>query len=218
MTDQNPPPEHGQNPPPYGQNPPPSYGENPPAYGQNPPASAGTSSPYGQSPYGQSPYGQSPYGQSPYGQAPAPSDKRPGTVTAACVLTWIFAPLAILLALATFGLVRADRDELIRQIEQDGTFRDTDISADRVADIVQQGALVFLLLVVVLSLLAMVLAVFVIRRSRVARTGLIVLAVIATLISLPLSLAIVPFVWVIACVVTIVLLFAGGASAWFRRA
>ena len=79
-----PPPEQS----PYGQPPPgqPGYGQQPPAqqYGQQ----------YGQQQYGGQPaYGQPPgYGQPPYG--PVDPDKRPGTVTAAGVITIIMGGLS----------------------------------------------------------------------------------------------------------------------------
>lgn len=167
-----------------------------------------TPQPYG-NPY-DSPYGDGPTGHS----APPPgSGKRPGTVLWACLLTWVFSTLALVGSVGMWAGLQADRDEFVRQIEEQPGFEDVGVSADSFADVIAGGALV----VAVLALLAIVFAVLAFRRSRGGRIGLVVTASVGAVISLGLSLAIVPFLWVIVCVVTIVLLFAGGASAWFAR-
>ncbi len=167
--------------------------------------------PYGQS-YGQ-PAGQAyGYGQQPYGATP-PSDKRPGTVTAAAWIAIVFSGLtAALFAFAGLGLLVA-RDEVITEMERVPEFQDANIDADAAV-----GVLVVVLLgIVVWCLVAAVLAIFVLRRSNVARILLVISAAVAgvlALISITSGISLVPLV---ACLATIVLLFVGGAGDWFKR-
>ena len=63
--------------------------------------------------------------------------------------------------------------------------------------------------------MALVLAIFTLRRSNVARILLVVSAVLAALVSLLGVLAIVPLVVTLVCIATVVLLFTGGANQWF---
>lgn len=176
--------------------------------------------PSGQDPYGQS-YGKQPagqpyaYGQGPYGAVPARGgDKRPGTVTAAAWITIVFSALtAALFGLAGLGLLVA-RDEVIAEMERVPEFQDANIDADAAV-----GVLVVVLLgVVIWCLIAAVLAIFVLRRSNVARILLVISSSVAAILSL-IGLAgggisVIPLV---ACVATIVLLFVGGAGAWFSQ-
>jgi hypothetical protein len=177
-------------------------------YGQ--PVPSGQGNPYGQQPTGHG-YG---YGQQPYGGTPTRSgDKRPGTVTAAGWITIVFSALtAVLFAFGGLGLLVA-RDEVIAEMERVPEFQDTNIDADAAV-----GVLVVVLLGVVLwCLAAAVLAVFVLRRSNVARILLVISASVAAvfaLIGITSGFSLVPLV---ACLATIVLLFVGGAGDWFKR-
>ncbi|MDT0187067.1 hypothetical protein Q9S36_43470 [Microbacterium sp. ARD31] len=192
---------------------------NEPGPSQNPygqPAPSGQGDPYGQS-YGQSygqPAGQSyGYGQQPYGATPPRGDKRPGTVTAAAWIAIVFSGLtAALFAFAGLGLLVA-RDEVITEMERVPEFQDANIDADAAV-----GVLVVVLLgIVVWCLIAAVLAIFVLRRSNVARILLVISAAVAgvlALISITSGISLVPLV---ACLATIVLLFVGGAGDWFKR-
>ena len=173
--------------------------------------------PYGQPPTGEPyPYGQQPYGQQPpYGQGyGATSDHRPGTVTAAAWITIVFSGITTLLfGFATLGLVVA-RDQVITEMEKVPEFQDANIDADAAV-----GLLVAVMLGLVLwSIIAIVLAVFVLRRSNVARILLVISSSVTALLSL-LSLAGggVSLVPLIAAVAVIVLLFTGGAGDWFKR-
>ncbi|MGH3307907.1 MAG: hypothetical protein ACRDOX_09470, partial [Nocardioides sp.] len=125
---------------PYG--PPPS--QNP--YGQ--PPSGQPASPYGeqpaqqQNPYGapaqQPGYGQPPpyagqqpaYGQPGYGYGGPATDKRPGSVTAAAVITLIFSGLSLLLFAFFLVAMVVAKDEFLDEMTGQPGFEDAGISAD----------------------------------------------------------------------------------------
>ncbi|WP_374457152.1 hypothetical protein [Nocardioides sp.] len=173
-------------------------------YGQ--PVPSGQDNSYGQS------YG---YGQQPYGGAPTRSgDQRPGTVTAAAWIAIVFSGLtAALFAVGGLGLLVA-RDDFIAELEKVPEFQEANVDADAAV-----GVLVVVLLgVMVWCLIAAVLAVFVLRRSNVARILLVISSSVAAVLSLiGLAGGGVSIVSLVACLATIVLLFVGGAGAWFNR-
>ena len=186
------------------------YGESDP-YGQ--PDPYGQTSPYGQqSPYGQTnPYGQQP-GWSSYGEQRDP-DRRPGTVTGAA---WTTIVLSGLMA-AIFGFVAlallVARDQVVAEMSNVPEMRDAGIDPDAAV-----GLLVAVMAGLVLwALIAIVLAVFVLRRSNVARILLVISAAVTALGSLLSITSGVSAVLLVGAVATIVLLFAGGANDWFRR-
>jgi hypothetical protein len=217
------------------------YGENPP--GQNPygqPAGQ-PASPYGErpaqpSPYGEPPAQQNPYGQpaqNPYAQPSQPpaygqqpaygqpgygyagpgSDKRPGSVTGAAVITLIFSGLSLLLyAFVLIALVVA-RDEVLDAITEEPGFEDLGISADSAFGLIVAFVAVFL----VWCLIACILAVLVLRRSNAARITLVVSSAMTAVISLFSIGSIISAVTLLAGIAVIVLLFVGGANDWFKR-
>ena len=65
------------------------------------------------------------------------------------------------------------------------------------------------------ALVAVLLAVLVLRRSNIARILLVISSAGCILAGLIGVLAIVPVLWLIAAIVVIVLLFTGGANPWF---
>lgn len=205
--------------PPWG--PPPQ--DNP--YGQQPPAN-----PYGQppaSPYGQQPPAADPYGQqppaSPYGQQYAPAyggppardpDKRPGTVTAAGITTIVLAGLSFLLYAVVAVATLVVRDDMIDAIEDELTPSQRDsFSGDDLATFITVIVLVF----AVWCLIAVVLGIFAMRRSNVARVLLVISSVMTALISLLGITSGVSAVTLIGGVAVVVLLFTGGANDWFAR-
>ncbi|GAA5107323.1 hypothetical protein GCM10023339_05210 [Alloalcanivorax gelatiniphagus] len=184
---------------PYGQDP---YGP-PPTSGQ---------SPYGQQPaYGQPAYGQPAYGQSGYGQPV--SDKRPGTVTAAAWITIAFSGLAAaLFGLVALALVVA-RDEIIAEMEKSPDFQDLDFDIDAA-----YGVTVAVLFgLAIWAIIAIVLAVMVLRRSNVARILLVISCVVTVIFSAISIASAISAITLLAALATIVLLFVGGASDWFKR-
>lgn len=189
---------------PAGQDP---YGQPPagPAYGEQPQQPA----------YGQQPgYGQPPaYGQQPGYPSAGDPDKRPGTVTAAGVITMIFSGLALLLfGVVLVGMLVA-RDQILDALEGDADFDSMGISGDSAF-----GAIVAVMAVFALwCVIAFVLGLMVMRRSNAARIALVVSAALSAVISLVGIGSGVSALTLIASVAVIVLLFTGGASPWFKR-
>lgn len=222
MSEQHPPP--GQ--PPYGQQQPPAspppqhnpYGQPPaqPAYGQ-PPAQQ---PPAQQQPGPSQPFGQPAYGapQPAYGAPQATPDKRPGTVTAAGVITIVLSALVVVgCAFAIFGISVARGDivaEIERQVAADPTLEQQLQGFDpSVVVTIMIGVVIGF---VVWALVAILLAVLAMRRSNVARIALVVSAVLTGLLSVvPTFTAVFPIVWVLGSVAVVVCLFAGGASRWY---
>jgi hypothetical protein len=214
---------YGQPANPYGEQP--ARPQNP--YGEQP---AQQQSPYGeqppqqQTPYGQPaqppPYGQqpAPYGQPAYGQPGYPyggpaSDERPGSVTAAAVITLVFSGLSLLLyAFILIALIVA-RDEVMDAITQEPDFEDLGISADSAFGAIVAFVAVFL----VWCLIACILAALVLRRSNAARITLVVSSAMTAVFSLLSITSIVSVVTLLAGIAVIVLLFVGGANDWFKR-
>ncbi|MGZ5399726.1 MAG: hypothetical protein ACXWDL_01145 [Nocardioides sp.] len=190
---------------PFGQ-PPQDYGQQQdhgqPGYGQ--PA-------YGQPAYGQQGYGQPAYGQPGYGQGYRDPDKRPITVTVAGVVTLVLSGLTlVLLALAMTALAVARNevvDEMRRQSENLGEIDPNDVVS---VLFVVCGAFI------VWCIVAMVLAVFTMRRSNAARIGLVVSASLAAVLSLIAITSGASAVSLVGCIAVIVCLFTGGANEWYK--
>lgn len=186
---------------PYGQPPAgqPAYGQ--PAYGQQPP-------------YGQQPgYGQPAYGQPAYGAPMGDPDKRPGTVTAAGIITMILSGLATLLTGIFLVALIVARDDVLDEIENQPGFDDTTLSAD---DLFTTFAVV-LGIFLIWCLIATVLGLFVLRRSNAARIVLVISCAMTILVSLILIASGFSLITLIGGIAVIILLFTGGAGAWFRR-
>lgn len=182
----------GQPPPPY---PPPQ--QNP--YGQPPAA-----------PYGQPGYGQPQYGG--YGPAGTDPDRRPGTVTAAGVVTLVLSGLT--LALLAIGLVTLGvltREDLLAQLGSDPRLADVD--TDTVISVLR----VVLAIFIAWCAVAMVLAVLAMRRSNAARIGLVVSSGLSALLSLLAVGSGASVVTLLGSVAVIVCLFTGGAGPWYAR-
>jgi hypothetical protein len=195
-------------PSPYGQPSQPSQ----PSQPEQPPPSY--SQQYGQQPYGQSSYSQQyaqqGYGQPAYGGYGQPtSDRRPATVTAAGVITLVMSGLlAALFALVLVGMAVA-RDDIVQELRNQ-----QDLAGFDPNDLISV-LYVMLAAFLVWCIIAMVLAIFAMRRSNGARIGLVVSAALAGLLSLISITSIVTIIPLGACVTTIVCLFAGGAGRWY---
>ncbi len=185
---------------------PPSY---PPQYGQ----------PYPQQGYGQPGYGQPGYGQPGYGGYGAPpSDKRPSTVTAAGVITLVTAGLMfVLLAITLITVLAAGPDSQYVQDIADEMARQNEAYEDFSAQTIVNIAAVGIGIALAWALIAMLLAVFAMRRSNAARIGLVISAVLVCLPTALIGLAGAFLMLLLgaACVVVIVCLFAGGANEWY---
>jgi hypothetical protein len=71
---------------------------------------------------------------------------------------------------------------------------------------------------VVLAVIAILAAAAAFGGSSAGRITLMVLSGFTALVCLVLSLAIIPFLWVIASTITLILLFTSSANAWFAQA
>ena len=183
--------------------------------------------PYGQQPYPQQPYGQQPYGQQPYGQQPygqpaygAPyqqgrdPEKRPGTVTAAAVMAIVFSGLSFLLYGILTIVTLAVREDMVEAIEDELTAEQRDLFSGN--DLATLVTVVFVALTV-WSLIAVVLGIFAMRRSKVARILLVISSAMTIVFSLLAISSVISGLTLIAGIVVIVLLFTGGANDWYAR-
>jgi hypothetical protein len=179
---------------PYGQQappPPPAYGQ--PAYGQQPPA-----------------YAAQPGYAAPMGGDP---DKRPGTVTAAGIITIVFSGLSFLLYAVILVALLVAKDEVLDEIEKSQGFEDAGISSSDALGVVVAFVGVF----AVWCLIATILGFLVLRRSNAARITLVVSSAVTAVFSLIGIGSGVSALTLIAAVAVIVLLFTGGAGEWFKR-
>jgi len=223
----NPPPDGhpSQQPPPY---PPPQqnpYGQPPSEQPSRPAQPSGPEQPFGQPQQGQPPqqgYGQPQYGGQDsgqyggqygggYGASYSDPDKRPTTVTVAGVITLVLSGLV--LAFLALGMVALGvaREEVVDQMRGEPGLGGIDPN-----DLV---SVLFVMFAALLAwcVLAMVLAVFTLRRSNGARIGLVVSAALSAVLSLLAITSVISVVTLVGSVAVIVCLFAGGASAWFGR-
>lgn len=188
---------------PYGQ----PAGQDP--YGQQPPAPAPA---YGQPAYGQQPpaYGAQPGYPAPGGVDP---DKRPGTVTAAGIITIVFAGLSFLLYAVILVALLVAKDDVLDEIESTEGFQDANISANDALGVVVGVVGVF----AVWCLIATILGFLVLRRSNGARITLVISAAMTAILSLLGIASGISAITLIAAIAVIVLLFTGGAGDWFKR-
>lgn len=195
---------------PYGQPPAPS-----PSDGQPPEYTApqhGGPQPAGQ-PYGQPPASQQYGGPPAYGTTDP--NKRPGTVTAASVITLIFSGLGFVLF--TFGLIAVlvARDDMVREINNEIQ------NQQGMEGLTGDGVAVFLVVAFVVliawTLATMIFAVWAMRGKNWARVLVVISSVFTALFSLLAILSGVSAITLIASVAVVVLYFTGGANQWFKR-
>ena len=147
---------------------------------------------------------------------PSGGAKRPGTVTAAAWVTIVLSALSsalFALAAMVFAL-RSDElvHELVRQPEF-YEFRELNIDLHAATGLIAA----MLLVLAVWALVSVVLAIFVLLRSNVARILLVISASVVALGSLLAILSGFSVVWLAGSIAVIVLLFVGGANDWFAR-
>ena len=148
----------------------------------------------------------------PNAYVPEEVPARPITVTVACVLTWLFSALALIAAAWMFIAVNADRDGFERAISEGQDLEDVGLTADEVARMVTSVSIVIALL----SALAIVVTALAWRRTRWARIVLILMSIVTSFASLLLSVAVVPFLWLLAAITVMVLLAMGRSKRWFK--
>lgn len=198
--------------------------------GETPAGGQPPQNPYGQPPAGdpygqpaqpvQPPYGQPAppaYGQPAYGQpgyaAPGDPDKRPGTVTAAGIITIVFSALSLLLYAFILVALLVAKDSVLDEIESQPGFENAGISANDALGVVVAFVGVF----AIWCLIATILGFLVLRRSNAARITLVISSAITALLSLLAIGSGISALTLIAAIATIVLLFTGGAGDWFAR-
>jgi hypothetical protein len=149
----------------------------------------------------------------PYGM-PSGREKRPATVTIAAVLTWLFASVTAVLFVLAIVVMSVSREQLVDTLREDPDVAALDFSTNDLLAMLWVVSAV----VVFWCLSAIVLAVLAFRRVGWARIVLAVSAGITALITVP-TLISAPFALVVtlAAVATVVLLFVGGANAWYAR-
>ncbi|MGH3444528.1 MAG: hypothetical protein ACRDPB_04060, partial [Nocardioidaceae bacterium] len=134
---------------------------------------------------------------------------RPGSVTAAAVLTWVFAGVTALAYVAVVMVIMLDREQLISILQRNPSYARLDIAAD---DLIA-ALWVVSALAILWCLLAIVLAFLSVRGLRWSRAAL----VISSAVAIPISLFAFPvgLVNVAAAAATIKLLVTRSASDWF---
>ncbi len=213
------------------------YGQPPPAapYGQ--PGEQTAQQPYGQTgqyggqpgQYGQQQYGQqygppAQYGQQQYGHvgyggpAPYPA-RRPGTVTAAAVITMVMSALTGgFWGLIGVGMLVANETQIRDYLEsQEGrdALEGSGLTPDDIIRYVDVSGAISLA-IGALMLLAIIPAVFLLRGSQVARVLVTIAAVVTLLIGLFFTVtAVIGIIWVIPAAAVLLLMFLGEAGSWF---
>ncbi|WP_134740253.1 hypothetical protein [Nocardioides sp. 503] len=164
-------------------------------------------------PYGQptpNPYGSPQPGAYNPAYAPVPPDagRRPGTVTAAAVLTWVGSAIALLSLAFLLVAVMAGMDEYYEGFE--------DSASGWTRDEISTFTIIFAGIGIVWSLVAIVLAFFVVRGANWARIVLTISAAVAIPLCVLTALAVLPVLNLIMCIAAIVLLYVGRGNEWFR--
>ena len=160
------------------------------------------------------------FGMLPYGvSAPPPEEveevdegppRRPGVVTAAAVVTWVFAGIALLGSAWMLIAVNADRAAFERSVERQNDLDAMGLTASELAQMFTIGGVVLALLAV----LAVLLAFAVYRGSNVARILLIILSLVTCVASLMVAFALLPLAWLIAGMVVLSLLMLPRTKWW----
>ncbi len=150
------------------------------------------------------------YGASPSHPYAANTDKRPGTVTAAVVVTWVGCGLAAIGCLVVLALAFSGSEGFMDGVVRDGDGTFTRSQARGI--LVGVGVVGF-----VWSVIASVLALLTLKRQGWARVVLAVSAVMAALVSLVMILSMVSAITLILAISALVLLFVGGANDWFAH-
>ena len=145
---------------------------------------------------------------------PPDPDRRPGTVTAATVVTAAASGLASLCLGFMLTALVISRDRVDDAVREDEDLQRLDFDVVRAVEIFQWVVVGLL----AWSLAAIVVALFAHQRSRAARWVLAVFAGVAAIVSALLGIvAVFPLLWTAACVAVVVLLFTGRAAEWYAE-
>lgn len=182
----------------------PTSGAAPPAY--PPPPTYGAPQPYAAPPH--------PYAAHPHAPGHAgPGAARPGTVTSAAVVTIVTSTIVLLGLGAVLLFVLGDRAGFEREVATELASQEAygDVEPSSVTGVVIGAMVLFL----VWSVAAIVLAVLTLRGSNGARIALAVSAIGAAVVSLLGVLAVVPLLVTAAAIAVAVLLLRRDAATWF---
>jgi hypothetical protein len=144
----------------------------------------------------------------------ATGSPRPGSVTGAAVVTVVSSAIVLSVLTVVLLFVLGDRAGFEQEVSDELASQSAygDVEASSVTGVLIGAIVVFL----VWSVVAIVLALLTVRGSNVARITLVVSAIAAALVSLVAALAVFPLVVTVACIAVAVLLLRGEASAWFE--
>ncbi len=147
----------------------------------------------------------------PTGPTGPPGSSRPGTVTAAVVLTMIGSMLGLGAGVLLMSGLALDPQTIRDAVRQDAEVQQLGWDLDQVIALLWAGAAVL----VFWSLAGLMLGVFVMRRQGWARWTLLASAAMTALLSLLAVLSLVSVVPMLMGAVTVGLLLSGSARAWF---
>ena len=143
------------------------------------------------------------------GRPPGARGAVPGPVKVACVLTWVFSGVVVLLYLAALVILATDRASIVDRVVSSPEWKKAGLGADVVTPMLWAGIVLF----IAWGVGAMVLAWFTWRRRNWAR-WLLGASALLTLLALTLVFP-VGAAHQIACAVTLSLLFGPRARLWF---
>ncbi len=163
----------------------------------------------------QTPYGFEPpqQGWTPPPAPPRDPDKRPGTVTAASIITIVSSLVALVgTGLGLVALLVA-RDDVMDEMRDQPGFDTAGLDADALYDVFVVSLIVF----VVWCLVGVILGFWALSRSNLARAVLTVSAALTALVSLVAIMSLVSAIPLLAAVAVLVLLYVGGSNEWYGR-
>jgi hypothetical protein len=158
------------------------------------------------------PYGAPPPTGPPV--VPAVPDRRPDAVVWACVVTWAFAGLAVVVMGASLTLLVADPSLVWTEVERQNPQLLSDSGLSR--DDLMRATFLTLGVAIAWAVLSMVLAALAYRRKAAGRVGLVISAAVAGIVCLVAALGtgllLIP---AMACFVTVILLGKADVRVWF---
>lgn len=139
------------------------------------------------------------------------AERRPATVLAACVVTWAFSGITLVVATGVGLAVLFARGPVADEIAGSSD------AADIAVDVTAFGLAALMFLCAFLAIVASFAALFAYRRSPRGRIVLAGLSLITAVIGLVTFFLCLPLAWVGAGVSTAALLYTGGAREWYAR-
>jgi|SRR5690625_1526908 len=152
-----------------------------------------------------------PYGTYQVPRSNQPSQRRPGTVSGAAILTIVMSSISIVCGLIAV-IASAPMADYIADHPRDFDVRPQDV--ENPANIMF-GLIAFSALLIIFAITAIVFAAFVMKRQQWARVILTVLTAVTILFGAIGSVALVGAPWFISGIIVVVLLYTGGANSWF---